>query len=406
MNTHPLPAQPSPHRYPMYTQEFAADPHAAYRRMRDEHGGLVPVELFPGLNATLVVNHATALRILNDPINFPADPRKWQQSVPADCPILPMVGYRENALRSAGREHARYRASNVDALRGVALHEMERTVRRAARQAISSFCERGEADFLREFARPVVLGSISGMAGAPKPLADRIGTAMQAVFEGGPDAEQANGMLMAALQELIDLKRARPGNDFVTRLIHHRTALTDAELAQQLVTIFGAGYEPTTNTIANSMLRIQSSTQVMDGVSSGALSVRDALEEGLFNDPPMANYCISYPPKPVVIDHQVLLANQQVLISLAACNNDPALGSPEQRLGNRAHLAFSAGPHACPAADLSMVIAQAALDEVMEALPDMQLALPPNQVRWRPGPFHRALSSLPVSFAPTAPLPD
>lgn len=128
----------------MYTQEFAADPHAAYRRMRDEHGGLVPVELFPGFNATLVVNHATALRILNDPVNFPADPRKWQQSVPADCPILPMVGYRENALRSAGREHARYRASNVDALRGVALHGMEWAVRRAARQAISSFCERGK----------------------------------------------------------------------------------------------------------------------------------------------------------------------------------------------------------------------------------------------------------------------
>ncbi|MGW3165776.1 cytochrome P450 [Streptomyces sp. NPDC001142] len=404
MNVHPVPAPGERRRFPMYTEAFAADPHAAYRRMRGEYGALVPVELYPGINATLVVDHAMAVRILNDPVNFPADPRQWQRSVPPDCPILPMVGYRENALRSAGREHARYRASNVDALSGVSLHEMERTVRRAARQAISSFCARGEADFLHEFAKPVVLNSISTTAGAPKPLAARIGTTMKAVFEGGSDAERANTLLMAALQDLIDLKRAQPGDDLVTRLIQHKSALTDPELAQQLVTVFGAGYEPTTNTIANTELRIQTSTRVMDGVSSGALSIREALDEGLYNDPPMANYCFSYPPQPVVLDHQVLLAHQPVVISLAACNNDPTFGNLDQRLGNRAHLAFSAGPHTCPAADVSMVIAQAALEEVTEALPDMRLAISPDHVRWRPGPFHRALAALPVVFTPTAPL--
>ncbi|MFI9630978.1 cytochrome P450 [Streptomyces sp. NPDC052042] len=407
MTVHPVPAPGDRRRFPMYTQEFAADPHAAYRRMRDEYGALVPVELHPERNATLVVDHAMALRILNDPVSFPADPREWQQTVPADCPLLPMIGYRENALRSAGREHARYRASNVDALRGVALHEVERTVRRAARRSINRFCARGEADFLNEFAKPVVLGSISDMAGAPNQLARRIGTSMKAVFEGGADAEQANNVLMKALQDLINLKRACPDDDLVTRLIQHESALTDPELAQQLVTVFGAGYEPTTNTIANTELRIQTSAQVMDGVSSGALSIREALDEGLFSDPPMANYCLSYPPRAVVMDdHQVLLAHQPVVISLAACNNDPALGGLEQRLGNRAHLAFSTGPHACPAADMSMIIAQAALDEVTEALPDMRLAISPDEVRWRPGPFHRALAALPVSFAPTPPLTD
>ncbi|MFB7918580.1 cytochrome P450 [Streptomyces sp. NPDC056061] len=404
MNAYPVPAPEDRGRFPMYTQEFAADPHAAYRWMRAKYGALVPVELSPGRYATLVIDHSMAVQILNDPVNFPADPREWQLSVPTDCPILPMVGYRENALRSAGREHARYRASNVDALSGVALHELERTVRRAARQAISSFCARGEADFLHEFAKPAVLGSISTMAGAPNPLAGLIDTSMQAVFEGGSDAERANNVLMAALQDLIDFKRAHPDDDLVTRLIQHESALTDPELAQQMVTVFGAGYEPTTNTIANTELRIQTSAKVMDGVSSGALSIREALDEGLYNDPPMANYCLSYPPRPVVLDHQVLLAHQPVVISLAACNNDPTLGSPDQRLGNRAHLAFSAGPHACPAADMSMVIAQAALEEVTEALPDMRLAISLDEVRWRPGPFHRALTALPVTFTPTAPL--
>ncbi|WP_329453328.1 cytochrome P450 (plasmid) [Streptomyces sp. NBC_01724] len=403
MNARPDP-QPV-NRFPMYTPEFAADPHAAYRWMRAEYGPLVPVELSPGIPATLVVAHATAVQILHDPDRFPADPRVWQQTVPGSCPIMPMVGYRPNALRSSGAAHARYRATNTDALARVPLHQLARTAQRIARQAISRICRAGQADFLAEFAGPVVFESISTTCGAPAPLAQRIGAAMAAVFEG-INAEQANNALMHALNELIALKHTQPSDDIVSWLIGHHAALSGEELAEQLVTVFGAGYEPLTNLIANTQLKILTDSRFMSDVSGGSLSVREALDEGLFTDPPMANYCLSYPPHPVVIDHQVLLAHQPVVISMAACNNDPALGKPEERLGNRAHLAFSAGPHACPAADISIVIAQAALEEVLDTLPDIQLAVSTDQITWRPGPFHRALASLPVRYTPSEPLPE
>ncbi len=70
----PAPAGP-PGRVALYAPEFAADPHAAYRRMRRVHGPLVPVELAPGVPATLVIGYYQARRILNDPLHFPADPR-------------------------------------------------------------------------------------------------------------------------------------------------------------------------------------------------------------------------------------------------------------------------------------------------------------------------------------------
>lgn len=99
--------------FPMYTPEFAADPHGAYAEMRRAHGSLVPVLLDPEVPATLVIGYRTAIRILHDQERFPADSRRWEQGVSASCPVRPMMEWRPNALRSAGIEHARYRSSNV-----------------------------------------------------------------------------------------------------------------------------------------------------------------------------------------------------------------------------------------------------------------------------------------------------
>ena len=89
-------------RVALYTTEFSDDPHRAYREMRSRYGSLAPVELAPYVPATLVVGYRTALRILNDPEHFPADPRIWQQTVATDCPILPLLEWRPMASRSSG----------------------------------------------------------------------------------------------------------------------------------------------------------------------------------------------------------------------------------------------------------------------------------------------------------------
>ena len=129
----------------------------------------------------------------------------------------------------------------------------------------------------------------------------------------------------------------------------------------------------------------------------GSLSTRDALDEVLFNDPPMANFAMSYPRQPILIDTTWLPADQPVLISFAGCNNDPEIAGGD-RTGNRSHLAWGAGPHACPARSVAYLVAQTAIDELLDALPDLTLAVPKHDISWRPGPFHRAMVALPVEF--------
>ncbi len=301
----PIPAARIPHapfdefgpRVPLYTPEFAADPHRAYREMRERFGALAPVELAPGIPATLVLGYRTAVRIFNDPDRFPADPRTWQEGVPADCPVLPMMQWRPNALRNAGNVHARYRQTNTAGLTGIDRYRLQGTVARVAVSLINSFCASGSADLLRDYAFPLAFKVLNHLLGCPADIAGQAAEGMRAIFEG-VGAGTGNKLLIDALQRLTLHKRAHPGDDVTTRMLRHPAELTDTEMVHQLATLYGAGIEPQQNLIVNTLLLSLTDDRFGGNVFGGSLSTRDALDEVLFDDPPMANFCISFPASP------------------------------------------------------------------------------------------------------------
>ncbi|QIS01172.1 cytochrome P450 [Nocardia brasiliensis] len=389
-------------RVRLHTAEFAADPHRAYADMRAGYGSLVPIEVAPDVPATLVVGYQAALRILNDPEHFPADPRTWQQNIPADSPVKPMMEWYPNALRNSGAAHARYRQAYTAAIDGIDLHALHSTVERIAIPLINTFCAAGSADLVTQYAFPLVFEVLNQMVGCSAELGQRVATGMAALFDT-VNAAQGMQMLSEALMELIQLRRAEPGDDVTSRLAHHRAELDDVEMLSQLISFYGAGIEPQQNLITNTLLLMVTDDRFGGDVLGGSMSTRDALDEVLFNDPPMANFCTSYPRQPILIDNNWLPAHQPVLISLAGCNNDPEIRGGD-RTGNRAHLAWGAGPHACPAKSVAYLVVQDAIDQLLDALPELRLAVPAAELTWRPGPFHRALASLPVVFPKSPPL--
>ncbi|MBF6354239.1 cytochrome P450 [Nocardia higoensis] len=389
-------------RVPLYTEQFAADPHAVYGQLREQFGSLAPVWLAPGVPATLVIGYWTALRIMNDPEHFPADPRMWERDIPPECPVLPMMQWRPNALRSAGLEHERYRSTTVAALGRVDLAALHTSVARIAATLIDAFADRGRADLLGDYAVPLVFEVISELIGCDPDVSAQTAAGMAMMFDATADAAEGNRLIVAALGELVRRKRARPGNDMTSSLSAHPIGLSDEEIIQQLVTLYGAASEPLTNLIANALSWMMTHREFGGDVVGGSLSTRDALTHVLFRDPPIANFCMSYPPQPQLIDETVWVpAHQPIVISLAACNNDPAVLGGNIR-HNESHLGLGAGPHRCPAQTPAHLIAGEAIDQILDSLPEMALAVPAEQLRWRPGPFHRALESLPVVFHPIA----
>ncbi|WP_328396687.1 cytochrome P450 [Nocardia sp. NBC_00416] len=404
----PVPPPVSPgrgdeQRVALHSPEFAADPHRAYQEMRERYGALVPVELAPGVPATLVLGYRAALRILNDPDRFPADPRTWEKTVPADCPVLPVLQWRPNAPRSSGAAHARYRGATTAALAGVDLHALRGTVERFAVPLINSFCSSGSADLVGQYAFPLTFEVINAVLGCPPEISERAAAATAAIFDG-VDSEKGNQMFGEAVQELVASKSTEPGDDVTTRLLRHAAGLDETEMTHQVVALYGVGMGPMQSLIINTLCLILTDDRFADEMLGGVLPTRDALDDVLFDDPPLPNASVTYPRQPVLIDDVWLPAHQPVVISLAGCNNDPEIRAGDHS-GNRSHLAWGAGPHACPAQDTAYLIAQEAIDQLLDALPDLRLAVPVQDLTWRPGPLHRTLAELPVAFPPTPPLP-
>lgn len=395
----------------MYTPEFAANPHAAYEAMRLEYGPLVPVDLAPGVPATLVISHGIAVRILNDPDHFPADPRHWQDTVPQDSPVLPMMKWLPAARNNSGKLHTKYREASAYSIEHVDLNTLPALVERVAAPLINEFCEFGTADLMKQYAFPLALESINQICGCPDDIGAQIAAGMAARFDTVRAAE-GMGMLKSALEELILLKTDRPGNDATSRLIQHENNLNPVEVFAQLMSFYSAGFEGQRNLITNALLLIMTDPRYRSSDWFGTnLSTEQAIDHVLFNDPPMANFCTTYPQQPVpVLEGMWLPAHQPVVISLAACNNDPEIRGASSAaagsfVGNRSHLAWSVGPHMCPAKSLARTLVSHSIDYLCAMIPDIHLACHPDELVWRPGPFHRALSALPVVFEPCPKLP-
>ncbi|SEG88422.1 Cytochrome P450 [Actinacidiphila yanglinensis] len=400
----PPPGCPAHGRVPLHGAEFQADPDSYYAWMRN-FGPTAPVELAPGVEATLVTDYTAALQLLQDPDTFRKDSRRWRAfnegKISPNSPVVPLLAYRPNCMFTDGADHLRLRQAVTDTMARVDSHQLKRNVDRISRYLIEQFNSRGSVDLLNDYAKLLPLFVFSELFGCPADIGDRVIFGINGIFDG-INAEKANAVLAQSVAELVALRRSKPGDDVTSWLMQHPAQLNDEEMAHQLVLLLGAGAEPLRNLIGNGLCLILSD----DRYSGGGLLVEDAIDEVLWNNPPMSNYAPHYPVADTEFAGRHLNAGELVLVSFAAANTDPALSGSRQLLSKRAHLAWSTGPHGCPAKDPAQLITVAAIENLLNELPDIELAVPVDSLTWRPGPFNRALAALPARFEPIRQAPN
>jgi cytochrome P450 len=86
---------------------------------------------------------------------------------------------------------------------------------------------------------------------------------------------------------------------------------------------------------------------------------------------------------------------------LLAANRDPAAAAEPAvfeptRDGAAPHLAFGHGVHHCLGAPLARLEARIALGSLLARLPDLRMAVPVAELRWRPSVLMHGLAALPV----------
>ncbi|MFD3924216.1 cytochrome P450 [Streptomyces sp. NPDC058595] len=375
-----------------------------YERLRAEHGSVAPVTVAPGIEAWLVLGHREVLRLTREEQDFSHDPRRWsllrEGRVPADSPILPMVGWRPALLFADGSQHRRMRAAVSDALGRINGHELRRGVRATAERLIAEFADGRRADLVSDYARKLPLMVITGLLGLDGPTGEKLVQAIAGLVVANADSADASKRMGAILLALIEEKRHRPGNDVTSALLHHPARLTDEEVLHNLVVMFVAGNQTTVNWIATTLRILLCDPAFRSSLSGGHLSVDDALDLVLWRFPPTQNFPARYATRDLRFGGRDIRSGDMLILGLAAANADPDIlpqdGTPV--VGNRSHLAFGAGPHTCPAQDPARLITRTAVDTIRHRLPDLELAVPESELAWIKSPWSKGLAALPVRF--------
>ncbi|MFG3429469.1 cytochrome P450 [Streptomyces californicus] len=384
----------------LHGETFAARPHEVYQQLRSA-GPVGWAEIAPAVHALVVTDHRAAVALLNDPRTYSKDSRRWADlttgRVPSDSPVLAMMAWRPSVLYTDGEQHARLRRAMEDCLARIDTHALREITRRSALTLIARVIGNGSADIMADFADVVPMLVFAELLGCPPEMTQRMVRACQHLISAGPEAAQGGDEFAGILEELIQLRRTRPGQDLTSWMIGHDAQLSDEEALHQLFCAVGAGIIPVAACTAWTLHLLLRDDAYAGPLAAGTLTVRRALNKALWERPPMANFSVHFARHDTYLNGVGLPGGVPILISHAAVNTDPSLPS-DLGYDNRAHLAWSTGPHRCPASSQAVTIVQTAVETIFDQLWDMALVDDSHEPLLRHGPFHQCPQELRVTF--------
>ncbi len=248
----------------------------------------------------------------------------------------------------------------------------------------------GEVDFVDAFAFPLPVNVIGGLLGVPEPGRAQFQTLIrdwsQILEIITPEvlavADPAAATVRAYLAELVSLRRREPGPDLISALVaaeEEGDRLTGDELLTMAALLFAAGFETTTNLLANGLVA------VLGNPAQAGLMHRDpvsAVEELLrFDTPVQLVSRVAY--EPVELGGVTVDAGERVVAYIGAGNRDPERFADPDRLdlarGDCAPLSFGGGIHYCLGAPLARLEAQVAFPALLRRFPQIELAGTPER---------------------------
>lgn len=391
----------------LYGPEAENDPAGLYDKLRAEHGTVAPVLLHGDVPAWLVLGHSENLHLTRTPSQFSRDSRRWRAlqdgSVAPDHPLAPIFTWQPVCVFADGAKHERQRGAVTDSMERIDTRGVRRHINRFSNRLVNDFCEKGSADLVGQFAEHLPMMVMCAIFGMPEEYDERLVQAARDMTRGTETAVASNAHVVAVLTRLVERRRAEPAHDFASWLVEHPATMTDIEVVEHLRLILIAAYESTANLIANVLRMVLTDPRFRARLSGGHMTVPEAVEQTLWDEPPFTAVFGRWAVGDTELGGQQIKAGDALLVGIAPANTDPTV-RPDLTAdmgGNRAHLAFSGGPHECPGQDIGRAIADVGVDALLMRLPDLQLGVDESELRWVGNIMSRHLVELPVKFAPS-----
>jgi cytochrome P450 len=310
-------------------------------------------------------------------------------------------------------EHRLYRALISQSFTPMAIKRWERDiVRPIVDELFDGIVGKGRADLARDvyFHLPArVIVSIFGL-----PPEDDIDTVYRKAVElimilADPAlGMQASAWLYDYFLGVLERKRKEPSDDLIGTLIRaevdgHR--LTDEEIIAFLRLLLPAGAETTYRSMCNLTVGLLTHPDQLELLHNDRSLVPQAIEEGLRWEPPLT--AVS---RLVLHDTEVegtpIPAGSAAQICIGAANHDPSRWDEPLRFDitrePQAHVAFGWGQHVCLGMHLARTEITAAIESLLDRLPNVRLDPDAGEVQITGFGF-RGANSLPVLFDPASP---
>lgn len=286
--------------------------------------------------------------------------------------------------------------------------DIEPSVRAFVVEGIERLKDQRHADIVAELFKPLATMVVAHYLGVPADDRRRFGDWTEAIVAanaaGDPlAAPQAVADLFAYFTELIDRRRAEPGDDTISHLIQAADspgAGRDVSVLQMLgfaFTMVAGGNDTTIGLLGGAAEHLTVRPDVRARLLEDPGQVPAAVEELLRLTSPVQGLARTSTTD-VTVGDTTIPAGRKVLLLYAAANRDPLEFGPDAealRLDRppRQILSFSTGAHYCLGAAAARLQGRVVLEELLARCPGF--AVDRRQGVFAPGSFVRRYESLP-----------
>lgn len=393
------------------SEQARANPGPVYARLRELGPVLASRDLLG--SGLIVPRYAEVATVIRDP-RFASDRRNGgkrsmdQWWMPSLLRLLT-----SSMVLKDPPEHRRLRRlvqkaftpSRVDDLTGRIIQITDDLLDVAARKPV--------VDLVADFALPLPLTVIAEMLGVPE--GDRLRfRGLLSTLTGGNDGPLAAVrnypamiQLNTFLRKLIQLRRDHPAEDLVTALVQAEEEgdrLSEEELVSMIFLLLFAGHETTVNLIGNGVLELVQRPDQLELLRAQPDLIDTAIEELLRYTNPVGFVAPRFATVDVEIGGVRVPRGTMVTPLIASANLDeaafPAADVLDITRSPNRHLSFGHGAHFCLGAPLARLEARIALPALLRRFDRLELAVPADQLRWRPHIALRGVQALPLTLRP------
>jgi cytochrome P450 len=392
---------------PLHMQRVGFDPVAGLARVRADEGVTRVVTPF-GIPAFLVTRYEDVREVLSDPVRF--------SNARTDFPLADQLQLSrdEIAQRRAGHllaldppEHTRLRRMLTPEFTVRRIRRLAPRIEQIVESHLDDLEREGPpADLVSGFALPIPSLVICELLGVPYSERAQFQQRTRRQLDMSVPVEERLALQQEGrefMQGQVARAHEAPGDDMLGMLVReHGNELSEDELVGVAGLLLVAGHETTANMLGLGTLALLRNPEQFAMVRDDPAAVGSAVEELLRWLSIVPSGIPRTTTTEVTLAGHTIPAGQLVVASLVAANRDPALVSDPDRLditrGEMGHMAFGHGVHHCLGAPLARMEMTTAFPALLRRFPKLELAVPFEEVGFRPHSFIYGLQSLPVDW--------